>query len=204
MLPAAVFIMKIAALTMRVKEKTGVQLSPKFPGSKKHIYAFYHSQLLPHIICYRNCRIVSIASDHKDGEIAARAAEAFGIKMARGSSTRGGAKGLLAMKSAVDAGYNAAITVDGPRGPAGSVGPGVVYLAKLTGLSIVPCAFISTGGIRLKTWDKMVIPVPFMKGAFVFGREFYAVPEADETELNRVREEIRLELLNLNKEEAES
>lgn len=190
-------ILKITALTMRIAERAGKEKSPK-NAEKPYIYAFYHAQLLPHIMYYRNRKIVSIASDHKDGEIAAKAAEAFGIRMARGSSTRGGAKGLMAMKTAVDSGYSAAITVDGPRGPVGSVGPGVAYLAKLTGLEIVPCAFVAKGGIRLKTWDKMIVPVPLMSGEFIFGNVFRLEAGADEAMMEEVREKIRSELNRIN------
>ena len=39
--------------------------------------------------------------------------------------------------------------------------PGALLLAQMTGLPLVPLAFDTTRKITLKTWDRMIIPLPF-------------------------------------------
>src|ERR1700682_2061333 len=46
-----------------------------------------------------------------------------------------------------------AVTPDGPRGPRRTVQPGLVYLAGLTGLPIVPVGFAYRGAWRMNSWD---------------------------------------------------
>ncbi|HPD18616.1 MAG TPA: lysophospholipid acyltransferase family protein, partial [Candidatus Goldiibacteriota bacterium] len=146
---------------------------------------------------------VSLASLHRDGEIAAIAAGRFGISIVRGSSTRGGAKALLELKKYVNEGYDAALTVDGPKGPAGIVNNGVIYLAKLTGREIIPCCFACDRKIRLKSWDKLMIPLPFSKGIFNFGNPIRIPEHLEEKEIYTYKKKIQEELVRLNKEAEE-
>ena len=48
--------------------------------------------------------------------------------------------------------------VDGPRGPARKVQPGVVWLAKLTGNPVVPFHMEASSYWSLKSWDRTQIP----------------------------------------------
>src|SRR6056297_3394938 len=140
-IPLGVILIKIMAFTYRFSEVNGRGVSPHQGKQKQYIYGFFHSQILAFVYNYRGTKMGSLASTHRDGEIAARVASGFGIKMARGSSTRGGAAALRGLKRLMGRGYDTALTVDGPRGPAGSVNRGVIYLASLTGKEIVPVGF---------------------------------------------------------------
>jgi hypothetical protein len=79
-------------------------------------------------------RAVSVlASRSRDGSLMGDYARRFGLDVIRGSSSRGGAEALRALKTAVDEGRDVALAPDGPRGPRGQLGSGVVALAALTG-----------------------------------------------------------------------
>ena len=199
-IPISLFVFKLIALTFRFKELKSENLSP-FQGKKEiFIYGFQHSQIIPVIYFYRGIKMVSLASTHKDGEIAARGAAAFGISMVRGSSTRGGVAGLIGLKNFVDSGYDAALTVDGPRGPVGKVNNGIIYLAKLTGKKIVPAAFACGYKIRLTSWDRMVIPLPFSKGFFKFGDPIEVPPDLKDEDIEPIKARITEGLAKINKE----
>ena len=68
----------------------------------------------------------------------ARFFEHHGVQPVRGSSSRRGARALRELTRWADKGYDLAITPDGPRGPKYAVQGGVITLAQLTGLPIVP------------------------------------------------------------------
>ena len=71
-----------------------------------------------------------------DGELIARTVERLGFLTARGSSTRFGGSGLLALAKALEHGHPAVFTADGPTGPVYKAKPGAVKLAQFTGYAI--------------------------------------------------------------------
>jgi len=199
-IPAAVFVFKMIAATFNIKEMNAENISPRKPRAKKYIFAFKHSQLLEHIYFYRNTKMASLGSLSRDGEIAVVIAEKFGITMLRGSSSRGGAAALLGLKTLSEQGFDIALTVDGPRGPLGTVNGGVIYLAKLTGAEIIPSCFACDRGIRLRTWDKFLIPKPFSKGLFNFGKPIKIPADLADDKIDGIKEIIRADLERINTE----
>jgi lysophospholipid acyltransferase (LPLAT)-like uncharacterized protein len=198
--PLIVFIFKLIGKTYKFKEIGKFDVSPYNPQKKEnYIFGFWHCQLVGIIYFYQNFNIASIASLHRDGEIAARAAEKFGIKIVRGSSTRGGFKAFMDLKKYIEQGYDIAITVDGPRGPAETVNDGILYMAKITGKKIVPACFVCDKKVRLKSWDKLIIPLPFSNGFFAFGKPIEIPSGIDDTELEKFRDILKQELLEINK-----
>jgi hypothetical protein len=200
LIPLVVFVFKALAATFRIKEINAEKKTPLQGKTRQYIYAFKHAQLLEHIYFYRNTKMASLASLSKDGEIAANVAGRFGITMVRGSSSRGGAAALMGLKTLAEQGYDIALTVDGPRGPLGMVNSGVIYLAKLTGIEIMPSCFACDRGIRLKTWDRFLIPKLFSKGAFNFGEPIKIPADLPDSEIEGIKSHIRQELDRINEE----
>jgi lysophospholipid acyltransferase (LPLAT)-like uncharacterized protein len=91
----------------------------------------------------------------------------------------------------VRAGRDVALVPDGPRGPRGQLGPGVVALAGLTGAPVVPLGFAARPVNRLATWDAFMIPVPFARAAAVFGA---ATTIARDGDLDRARKDVEQSL----------
>ena len=125
------------------------------------IFVFWHGQLLPLVHYHRHERIVVLVSEHGDGEYIARVIERNGFGTVRGSSTRGGTRGLRQLVRAARAGRDLAITPDGPRGPRGEFKPGALMAAQMTGLPVIPLAVGSSSGWRLQSWDGFLVPRPF-------------------------------------------
>ncbi len=105
------------------------------------ILAFWHGQQLMIPLGYRGSHPEILISQHRDGEIIYRIVKRFGFGAVRGSTTRGGQNALRQLIRLGRQGVDLVITPDGPKGPRHHVQPGVVALAKLTGLPIVPLAF---------------------------------------------------------------
>lgn len=123
-----------------------------------------------------------------DGEPVARAINHLGLKSIRGSSAhkrkrkdKGGGAAIAEATRLLRAGGAICITPDGPRGPRQRSGLGPILIAKRTDSAILPYALATSPSKRLATWDKFQIPVPFARGAIVFGKilgsEMASTPE---------------------------
>jgi lysophospholipid acyltransferase (LPLAT)-like uncharacterized protein len=95
--------------------------------------------------------------------------ELFGLIPARGSSSRRGAAALLDLVRHTRSGCDIAITPDGPRGPRYQAQEGIIVLAQVTGLPIVPVAYHLSWKKVLPSWDGFQIPLPFSRCEVTFG-----------------------------------
>lgn len=155
------------------------------------LFALWHGRMFLSIQAHRHEGIVTMASLSKDGEIIAAWLEKNGYAVARGSSSRAGGSALRAMVREIRAGRHAALTVDGPRGPARVVQPGIVQLAKLTGGWILPITSSSARPRFLQSWDRYLVPLPFSKNVVAYGPAFQVSADVpDEAAAARVAEEL--------------
>jgi lysophospholipid acyltransferase (LPLAT)-like uncharacterized protein len=152
-------------------------------ANKIPIYIFWHDRILLGTYFFRNKQIVVLTSQSKDGEYIARFIQRFGYGTIRGSSTRGGARGLVEMIRAMRAGSPMAFSVDGPKGPRYVAKPGPVLLAKKTGNPMIPFVFEPRKYWAAASWDKLQIPRPFTKVALFIEAPIYVSSEADDVEV---------------------
>ena len=137
------------------------------------VVAVWHGQMLAPIWSYRNRGVVALASEHGDGEIIARILERLGYAPpARGSSSRGGARGLMTVVAALREGSAVAFTPDGPRGPARVPQLGLFVAAHRAEKAIVPTCMHATRAWHLRSWDAFAIPKPFTRVRVAFGEQF--------------------------------
>jgi lysophospholipid acyltransferase (LPLAT)-like uncharacterized protein len=147
-------------LTTRA-ERIGEDHYQRFRAQGKPvIFVFWHGQLLPLIHYHRHEGIVVLVSEHDDGEYISRVIKRNGFRAVRGSSTRGGTKGLRALIREARRGRDLALTPDGPRGPVRVFKPGALAAARVGGLPIIPMAVGVSSGWRLRSWDGFLVPRP--------------------------------------------
>jgi hypothetical protein len=144
------------------------------------LFALWHGRMYLSIQAHRNQGIVTMASQSKDGEVIARWLQKNGYVVVRGSTTRGGGQALREMVRQVRSGRHAALTVDGPKGPARIVQPGVVQLARLTGAWILPITSSASRPHFFKSWDRYLLPYPFSKAVVAYGDPFPIPDDAPE------------------------
>jgi hypothetical protein len=101
----------------------------------------------------------------------ARALAIQGFRVVRGSSSRGGARGLAALVRAMRReGADAAFAVDGPRGPRGVVKGGAIVAARAADAVLVPIAGVVRRGIVLdRAWDRFAVAWPFTRVEVTLG-----------------------------------
>lgn len=145
------------------------------------LIAFRHGDQLPLLALRRRLgTLVAPVSLSADGELQSVILGHLGIVCVRGSSSRGGARAARGLLLALRDGASALVAVDGPRGPFGSVKPGVVFLARSTGAPIFPVAAACRAGRRLeKAWDRYLIPRPFTRTSVCVGPPIHLGPDAD-------------------------
>ncbi|CAN5839585.1 hypothetical protein BH18ACI5_BH18ACI5_21030 [soil metagenome] len=148
-------------------------------SGRQPILALWHGRILAGLHHFKDRGVVVMTSRNFDGEWIARILHKFGFGTARGSTSRGGARALVQMRRDLLAGRPAAFTVDGPRGPARVVQPGVVFLAGSTGHPILPYHIESNRHWTLGSWDRTQIPKPFATVALAIG-EPLEVPGTDD------------------------
>ena len=159
-------------------------------GGRRPIMAFFHGRVLTAAYFFRDRGIVVMVSEHFDGEWIARIIERFGYGTSRGSTSRGGQRALLRLKRLMAQGRPAGFAVDGPRGPAGTVQPGVVWLAKLTGNPVVPFHMEASSYWSLNSWDRTQIPRPFSTVALVVGTPIEVAADTDAAGIEAKRTEV--------------
>lgn len=148
-------------------------------GGKGFIYAIWHNQQLFLLYPYRRQKVAALISQSSDGEYIARCLPKFGMIAVRGSTTRGGARALIRLLQAMRDGYHPMLTPDGPRGPIYKVQEGILFLAKKTGCPIIPVGSALSHKIKVHSWDRMRVPLPFGKTAFYYGTPIYVKSDED-------------------------
>jgi lysophospholipid acyltransferase (LPLAT)-like uncharacterized protein len=161
-----------------------------YPG----IYPFWHRCVLGATWIFRDRNFAVLTSKSRDGEFIARVIRRFGYVAVRGSSSRGGQRGLLELHSFVANGGGAAFTIDGPRGPRFVAKKGPVLLARTTGVPITAFYVAMENAWVLKTWDAMMIPKPFSRAYIRVARKIFVPADADDARLDAAHAEMQAAL----------
>lgn len=159
------------------------------------IFCTWHNRVALSAMIYRGYvrriqqppRLAAVVSASRDGAIIAGVLEQFRIESVRGSSSRRGSQAMLELLTTIEAGYDVAVTPDGPRGPRYEVQMGAIALAQLAGKPLIPSACNLRWKLRLKSWDRFQIPLPFSRVRMRFGEPLSIPADAD-------RESLRTEL----------
>jgi hypothetical protein len=168
------------------------------------IIALWHGQhLLAPCAVPRDRQLVAMISRSADAEMNALVFEKLGFEAVRGSGGRdsanhldkGGAKALIALKKALDAGKSVAMIADIPHGTPRDAGLGIIMLARFSRRPIIPVAMTtSRRKVLEKSWDKTTINLPFGRGALIIGEPITVPPNADPDELEASRQALTAEL----------
>ena len=184
----------LCTLRFRIVDRAGILAQPPIPPV---LWVFWHNRLF--VVPYIFERFVrarpgaALTSASKDGELLAAILARFGGRAIRGSSSRRGAIAWREMRRAVDEGTDVFVTPDGPRGPRYRVNPGIVLLAQKTRAPVMPVRVTYSRCLRLKSWDRFMIPLPFTRVDVVLDTPIDFAAANDDADFERER--VRLELV---------
>ena len=159
-------------------------------GAGAEIFCFWHQCVLPCAIYFRRTAATILISRSFDGELVTRVLALFGFRAVRGSSSRGARDGLLGLKQVIESGHPAIFTADGPRGPIYRTKMGPVKLAQLTGARIGAFHLEPEHALRIRSWDRFLVPWPFTRIVVSWSRWTHVSTDLAEGDFESKREEL--------------
>jgi lysophospholipid acyltransferase (LPLAT)-like uncharacterized protein len=163
------------------------------------IAAFWHNRLMMVSYSWRKgVPINMLISQHRDGELIANTIAHLGFKSVRGSTSRDGAQALRTMLKALRRGECIGITPDGPRGPRMRASDGIISVARLAGVPILPITVATSRRRVLSSWDRFLIALPFGHGVYIWGEPIDVPREASDSELGEIRQSIEDQLIQIS------
>ncbi len=183
-------LIRILGLTWRIEWRGLEHLERARELSAQVVFAFWHGRLLVLSYTHRGRAIQVLASEHPDGDLMGRTIRWLGFGHLKGSSTRGGAKALRDLSRVLREGLDVGLTVDGPKGPRGSVQQGAIELSRMTGSAVIPVSNSSRPRRLFRSWDAFQLPMPFARIVVSYGEPFIVPSGAGEDERERSRERL--------------
>jgi lysophospholipid acyltransferase (LPLAT)-like uncharacterized protein len=176
-------LLRLGTASYRIEAVIGAEnIEPFLHGKAVCAPAYWHQH---HVLCsglvkswikrgFKGCFLIS---GSVDGEVPERIARTWGAEVIRGSANQSGALALRDMQAMMKRGYSIVTTADGPRGPRYEIKAGVVVMARIGGVPIVPIACAAARVWELPRWDKFMIPLPFCRVVLAVGKPYTIPPD---------------------------
>jgi lysophospholipid acyltransferase (LPLAT)-like uncharacterized protein len=156
---------------------------------------FHGTMLFPVYYCRRYPGVVMVSRSW-DGEVIDRSIRRMGYDTTRGSSSRGGKEALADMIETInERKYCSGLAVDAPRGPSRQVKMGIVIVARETDSPVVPLVSWCTRQIQFRSWDSMILPLPFSTIVIAFGKPTEVPRGLQNEDYERLRAQIEENML---------
>ena len=199
----AYFYLKFVGLTTRWQSVTGVKEAYK--ALEKYgsmIVVGWHGRTLEMPYFWNKSRTLkALVSPHRDGRLIVHILKRFGIGHINGSTDRNSQTAALELMRNLKEGNSIAIIPDGPRGPSMKLTMSPIFYAQKSGKPIIGITYSIAGSkVINKSWDSMLVPLPFHKGMYAI-TEPILIPKdatADEMEQYRLKVETMLNELTWN------
>ncbi len=140
----------------------------------------------------------ALVSPHRDGRIIVNILEKFGIGHISGSSNKNPTEAAFELMSNLNNGNSIAIIPDGPLGPSMQMSLSPLFYAQKSGKPIIGITYSIAGSyIVTKSWDNMLVPLPFHKGMYAITEPFFVPKDATREELETYRKQLESQLNEL-------
>jgi lysophospholipid acyltransferase (LPLAT)-like uncharacterized protein len=195
--------MRFALATSRWTVHGSTAHSEMWDRGDPFIMAIWHGRIMMMPLSWRRgLPFFMLVSRHRDGELITRAIKPFGIDAIRGSASKkkgaekdkGGMEALRAILNALRNRQSIGITPDGPSGPRMRASDGVVTIARLSGVPIIPATWSARNRWAANSWDRFLVPRPFTRGVFVWGEPILVPRDANDTVITAKRLEVEAAL----------
>jgi lysophospholipid acyltransferase (LPLAT)-like uncharacterized protein len=192
--------LRLVLATVRWRHENLSAVEPVLAGQSGAIALFWHGRIplclsvAPQWWRKETCAFISPSAD---GEFIAKALAMSGFPAIRVSSAKKGdatkaRQAVAALREAVtwvSNGGALVITPDGPRGPNELIAPGALQIARRSGQPVFLMGMAARPAAQLDTWDKVMFPAPFGRGAVVWDGPLFVPVDAGEAEVARLVED---------------
>jgi lysophospholipid acyltransferase (LPLAT)-like uncharacterized protein len=196
----AYYYLKFVGLTTRWQSVTGVKET--YEALDKYgsmIVIGWHGRTLMMPYFWNKSRpLNALVSPHHDGRLIVHILAKFGIGNVNGSSNNNSTEAAIELMRNLQQGNSIAIIPDGPRGPSMKLGMSPLFYAQKSGKPIMGITYSIAGAkIINKSWDKMLVPLPFHKGMYAITEPVFIPADASAEELEKYRLQIETTLNEL-------
>ena len=171
------------------------------PNVEPCLYAMWHGNQCCVFGLQNKAKTNVLISRSRDGDVVAAGVEMLGFKTIRGSKGKKGAvEATLQMIEALKNGENCAMMVDGPKGPYHKVKDGIIKIAQLAKVPIVPMGWSSSNWnlLRFNSWDKFTIPLANVNLINLYGKPIYVDPNGDAKADEEARKQLQASLEDID------
>ena len=198
------YVTKVLNGILKIQEKCTIIKNVNEPPKDPCLYAIWHKH---HFCVYglprrKEGKVNVMISTSLDGRIISYCVRNLGLKTISGSAERKGAvSGSMQVLEALKNGESAAIMVDGPHGPQYKVKNGIIKLAKLSQVPIIPVTWYSPqwNFVELPSWDKMTSPLLYTRLVNVYGDPIYVPADIEPEDFQTYKDKIANALFELDK-----
>lgn len=196
----AYYYLKFVGLTTRWQSVTGVKETYETIDKDGSIIVIgWHGRTL--IMPYfwnKSSKLNALVSPHRDGRMIMYILEKFGIGHISGSSDKNAKVAALELMQNLKDGNSIAIIPDGPRGPSMELTMSPIFYAQKSGKPIMGITYSIAGSVVVeKSWDNMLIPLPFHKGMYAITPPIYVPKDAAPEQLEEYRQKVEDSLNDL-------
>lgn len=177
-------------------------LEPLLNSGEAFVISLWHNRvvMMPYAWRRKNRPITIFTSDHRDGKLVAYSMGWFGFDTVFGSTKRTEMKTIRLIVRSLREGNLFGMTPDGPRGPRMRVKSGVVAMARMAEVAIIPVAYSCRRRVVMDTWDRLIVPLPFTRGIFLWGEPVRMPAGASAEEVENARLLLEQRMIDLTAE----
>ncbi len=141
----------------------------------------------------------ALVSLHRDGRMIAGLLERFGLGTIGGSSNENANGAAFELLKSLQKDTAICIIPDGPRGPRMHLTKSPLYFAQKTGKPLIGATYsVEKHKFVTRSWDCMMIPLPFGKGIVKTTEPLFVPADADKETFENLRLEMEKRLNEIN------
>jgi len=153
---------------------------------KSLIVLIWHHQLMGSTFSWKfKPKLRPIATSHRDGQLSTLVQKKFGLDPLLRKKDNP-AFLIKNISKTIQNGDCIYITPDAPHGPPKKINTNIFKLCQKFNLNIAILSFHTNKYFRIKSWDKLKIPLPFSKGIYLWGNKIIQSKDfKNETDFNK-------------------
>jgi lysophospholipid acyltransferase (LPLAT)-like uncharacterized protein len=204
LIPVAYTIIRLYFCLIRIHSIGEDAIKQHLHQGGKAIAAIWHQRIFLVVTYARRFGEFAPAvmiSQSRDGEMIADVCRLLNFRPVRGSSSHGGREALAKIVADLEEHPFAIHAVDGPRGPRGVIKAGLIVMAQLSGVPIVPVSISVNRAWILKSWDRFLIPKPFSTVTVRWDESILVPEQLDSATFETFRREIERRMREIHNED---
>ena len=135
-----------------------------------------------------------------DGDLLAKLARLMGYSVIRWSTFKKAVPSARSLIKVLRRGEKIIIIADGSRGPCKKAQSGSIQIAGITDSPLIPMSYGAINKIKLNTWDRFVLPLPFTRCKINFGKSITVSHRPDSNTVLKKQAELTVALNHLTEE----